>query len=128
VILPLVLRNKGHHAFRTTHPCGHFLRGAVGVAAMVAGFYATTRLPLTASTAISFTAPLFMILTAVFLLGEKVRWRRGLATIAGFIGVLVIVRPDSGALDEAAMIGLLGAFLVALSTTLLKRLSATEEP
>ena len=53
---------------------------------------------------------LFMILTAVFLLGEKVRWRRGLATIAGFIGVLVIVRPDSGALDEAAMIGLLGAF------------------
>jgi len=128
VILPLVLRNKGHHAFRTTHPYGHFLRGAVGVTSMVAGFYATTRLPLTDSTAISFTAPLFMILTAVFLLGEKVRWRRGLATIAGFIGVLVIVRPDSGALDEAAMAGLLGAFLVALSTTLLKRLSATEEP
>ncbi len=97
-----------------------------GVAAMVAGFYATTRLPLTNSTAISFTAPLFMILTAVFVLGEKVRWRRGLATMAGFIGVLVIVRPDSGALDEAAMIGLLGAFLVALSTTLLKRLSTTE--
>jgi drug/metabolite transporter (DMT)-like permease len=127
VILPLVLWGKGHHAFRTTHPYGHFLRGAVGVAAMVAGFYATTRLPLTDSTAISFTAPLFMILTAIFVLGEKVRWRRGLATIAGFIGVLVIVRPDSGALDEAAMIGLLGAFLVAFSTTLLKRLSATEE-
>jgi len=108
-ILPLVLRNKGAHAFRTTHPYGHFLRGAVGVAAMVAGFYATTRLPLTDSTAISFTAPLFMILTAVFLLGEKVRWRRGLATLAGFMGVLVIVRPDSGALDEAAIIGLLGA-------------------
>ena len=46
-ILRLVLRNKGHHAFRTTHPYGHFLRGAVGVAAMVAGLYATTRLPLT---------------------------------------------------------------------------------
>jgi drug/metabolite transporter (DMT)-like permease len=94
---------------------------------MVAGFYATTRLPLTDSTAISFTALLFMILTALFLLGAKVRWRRGLATIAGFLGVLVIVGPDSGALGEAAMIGLLGAFLVALSTTLLKRLSATEE-
>jgi drug/metabolite transporter (DMT)-like permease len=127
VILPLVLSGKGHHAFRTTHPDGHFLRGAVGVAATVAGFYATTRLPLTDSTAISFTAPLFMILTAIFVLGEKVRWRRGLATIAGFIGVLVIVRPDSGALDEAAMIGLLGALLVAFSTTLLKRQSAAEE-
>ena len=28
MILPLVLRNKGHHAFRTTHPYDHFLRGA----------------------------------------------------------------------------------------------------
>jgi drug/metabolite transporter (DMT)-like permease len=126
-ILPFVLRKKGHHAFRTTHFYGHFLRGAVGVAAMVAGFYAVTRLALTDSTAISFTAPLFMILTAIFMLGEKVRWRRGLATVAGFIGVLVMVRPDSGTLDVAAMVGLFAAFLVALSTTLIKRLSATEE-
>jgi drug/metabolite transporter (DMT)-like permease len=126
-ILPFVLSKKGHHAFRTTHFYGHFLRGAVGVAAMVGGFYATTRLPLTDSTAISFTAPLFMILTAIFLLGEKVRWRRGLATVAGFVGVLVMVRPDSGTLDVAAMVGLFAAFLVALSTTLIKRLSGTEE-
>jgi drug/metabolite transporter (DMT)-like permease len=94
---------------------------------MVAGFYATTRLPLTDSTAISFTAPLFMILTAIFLLGETVRWRRGLATLAGFIGVLVMVRPDSGTLDLAAAVGLFAAFLAALSTTLIKRLSSTEE-
>jgi drug/metabolite transporter (DMT)-like permease len=126
-ILPFVLTKKGHQAFRTTHLSGHFLRGAVSVAAMVAGFYATTRLPLTDSTAISFTAPLFMILTAIFLLGEKVKWRRGLATLAGFTGVLVMVRPDRGALDAAAMVGLFGALLVALSTTFVKRLSATEE-
>ncbi len=125
-ILPFILLEKGHHAFRTTHHWGHFLRGAIGVGAMVAGFYATTRLPLTDSTAISFTAPLFMIITAVLLLGETVRWRRGLATFVGFIGVLVMVRPDSGALDMAAIVGLFGAALVALSTTLIKRLSATE--
>src|SRR5216683_1765172 len=75
--LPFVLLKKGRRAFRTTHFYGHFLRAAIGVAAIIAGFYATTRLPLTDSTAISFTAPLFMILTAIFLLGEKVRWRRG---------------------------------------------------
>jgi drug/metabolite transporter (DMT)-like permease len=68
-----------------------------------------------------------MILTAILLLGEKVRWRRGLATVAGFIGVLVMVRPDSGTLDVAAMVALFAAFLAALSTTLIKRLSATEE-
>jgi drug/metabolite transporter (DMT)-like permease len=124
--LPFVLLKKGRRAFRTTHFYGHFLRAAIGVAAIIAGFYATTRLPLTDSTAISFTAPLFMILTAIFLLGEKVRWRRGLATVAGFIGVLVMVRPDSGTLDVAAMVGLFVAFLAALSTTLIKRLSTTE--
>jgi drug/metabolite transporter (DMT)-like permease len=126
-ILPFVLLKPGRQAFRTTHFRGHFLRSAIGVAALVAGFYATTRLPLTDSTAISFTAPLFMILTAIFLLGEKVRWRRGLATVAGFIGVLIMVRPDGGTLDVAAMVGLFAAFLGALSTTLIKRLSATEE-
>lgn len=125
-ILPFVLLKRGRHALRTTHFSGHFLRGALGVAALVAGFYATTRLPLTASTAISFTAPLFMILTAIFLLGEKVRWRRGLATVVGFIGVLVMVRPDRGTLEVGAMVGLFAAFLGALSTTLIKRLSATE--
>jgi drug/metabolite transporter (DMT)-like permease len=125
-ILPFALLKPGRDALRTTHFYGHFLRGALGVAAIVAGFYATTRLPLTDSTAISFTAPLFMILTAIFLLGEKVRWRRGLATVAGFIGVLVMVRPDSGTLDLGAMVGLFAAFLGALSTTLIKRLSATE--
>jgi drug/metabolite transporter (DMT)-like permease len=125
--LPFVLFKPGRHAFRTTHFCSHFLRGAVGVAGLVAGFYATTRLPLTDSTAISFTAPLFMILTAIFLLGEKVRWRRGFATVAGFIGVLVMVRPDGGTLDVAAVVGLFAAFLAAFSTTLIKRLSATEE-
>jgi len=124
--LPFVLLKKGRRAFRTTHFYGHFLRAATGVAAIIAGFCATTRLPLTDSTAISFTAPLFMILTAIFLLGEKVRWRRGLATVAGFIGVLVMVRPDSGTLDVAAMVGLFAAFLAALSTTLIKRLSTTE--
>src|SRR5208282_5543781 len=88
-ILPFVLLKPGRQAFRTTHFRGHFLRGAIGVAALVAGFYATTRLPLTDSTAISFTAPLFMILTAIFLLGEKgalaagARHRRRLYRCAG---------------------------------------------
>jgi drug/metabolite transporter (DMT)-like permease len=126
-ILPFVLLKPGRHAFRTTHFIGHFLRGALGVAAVVAGFYATTQLPLTDSTAISFTAPLFMILTAIVLLGEKVRWRRGLATVFGFVGVLVMVRPDSGTFEVGAMVGLFAALLGALSTTLIKRLSATEE-
>ncbi|MBV9858783.1 MAG: DMT family transporter [Alphaproteobacteria bacterium] len=124
--LPFVLHKKGHGAFRTIHPFGHLLRGGVGVAAMMASFFATARLPLTTSTAISFTTPLFMIPIAVLLLGEIVRWRRGLATLAGFLGVLIMVRPDTSSLDPAAMIGLFAALLSALSVILIKRLSGTE--
>jgi len=40
--LPFVLLKKGRRAFRTTHFYGHFLRAAIGVAAIIAGFYATT--------------------------------------------------------------------------------------
>jgi drug/metabolite transporter (DMT)-like permease len=124
--LPFLWRARGRHAFRTTHPLGHFLRGVLSVASMIAGFYATTQLPLTTSTAISFTSPMFMIPVAIVLLGESVRWRRGLATFVGFLGVLVMVRPDRAIFDGAVLVGLLAALLAALSTTLIKRLSKTE--
>src|ERR1700761_7313684 len=65
---PFILSKKGHHAFRTIHPVGLLMRGAIGVAGMLTAFFATTHLPLTTSTAISFTTPLFMIPIAVLLL------------------------------------------------------------
>ena len=62
------------------------------------------------------------------MLREKVRWRRWSATIVGFIGVLVMVRPGSGSLQPGAAVALLNALASATSILLVRRLSDSEKP
>ena len=114
-------------ALHTAHPFMHWWRGSVGVIAMFAGYYSVKHLPLALSTSISFASPLFVVVLAVLFLGETVRWRRWLATILGFVGVLVMVRPTQG-IDPAALFGLLGAAMSAFSIVLTKRMPVSERP
>ncbi len=125
-VLPLlpILLTLGATAFRTNHPWIHIARASVGAGAMICGFYALEYLPLANVVALGFTTPLFVIFAAVILLGEKVRWRRWSATAIGFLGVLVIVRPNDllGSGTELAVLAALGTALgIAIATTLLKR-------
>jgi len=107
-------------------PWMHVLRSIVGVSGMFCGFYAITHLPLATATAISFTKPLFLIVLAVIFLGEIVRWRRWTATAIGFLGVLIVLRPGSETFSFAMIIALLGSFLIADVTVLVKKLSVTD--
>jgi drug/metabolite transporter (DMT)-like permease len=129
-IIPLLpfLFQGGFGSFRTAHPFQHLFRGTLGVIGMFMGYWSVTKLPLALSTAISFTAPLYMIFMAVLFLGETVRWRRGTATFAGFLGVLVIVRPFNGEISLPMIVALAGAFISACTITLVKRMSGTERP
>lgn len=95
---------------------------------MLCIFYAITHMELAAATALAYARPLFLIVLAVFFLGEAVRWRRWLATACGFGGVLMILRPDVGALNDAAWAALAAAFLMACVITIIKRMSDTEKP
>jgi drug/metabolite transporter (DMT)-like permease len=128
-IIPLLpfLFQGGLGAFRTARPMQHILRGILGVTGMFLGYWSVTQLPLATSTAISFTAPLYMIFMAVLFLGETVRWRRWSATLVGFLGVIVIVRPFNGEIHLATVVALLSAFISACTITLVKRLSSTEK-
>jgi len=107
---------------------GHFWRTAMGTTSMVLGFYAVSMLPLADATAIAFSQPLFSVVVAAVIAGEKVRWRRWSATIVGFAGVLVMVRPGAESLQPGALIALANAATVALSILLVKRLSDSETP
>jgi|SRR5580658_105078 drug/metabolite transporter (DMT)-like permease len=124
-LLPIFLAG-GLRAFRTARPLQHLLRGLVGVTGMFLGFYAVARLPLATSTAISFTTPLYMIVMAVLFLGEQVRWRRWTATLVGFAGVVIIVRPFDGVVSPPELLALASAFIASIAITLVKRLSGTE--
>ncbi|EKV31896.1 hypothetical protein C882_2960 [Caenispirillum salinarum AK4] len=112
----------------TKRPGMHLLRVLFGSATMLCIFYAITHMELAAATALAYARPLFLIVLAVVFLGEAVRWRRWLATACGFGGVLMILRPDVGAMNDAAWAALMAAFLMACVITIIKRMSTTERP
>ncbi len=75
-------------------------------------------MPIANAVAIYFTMPFFVAGLAGPLLGERVRVHRWLAIIAGFIGVLIMVRPGAGMFEPAAVLALISAFAYALGQTL----------
>ena len=75
-------------------------------------------MPIANAVAIYFTMPFFVAGLAGPLLGERVRVHRWMAIIAGFIGVLIMVRPGAGVFEPAAVLALISAFAYALGQTL----------
>ena len=126
LLLPLAWR-AGADRLRSRQPGIHVLRGLVGAPAVVAGFTALTLIPLADFMALTFTTPLFIIVMAVLVLGEQVRWRRWSATAIGFLGVLIMIRPGSGSLEVGALCTLGMALGIAGAAVLVKRLPP-EEP
>ena len=67
---------------------------------------AISQIPLANASAIFQALPLVITLGAALVFGEPVGWRRWLAIAAGFIGVLVIVRPGAEGFNQAALLAL----------------------
>lgn len=125
VIGPLLLRQRVA-PWRTRHLKLHLVRSAAGGLAIIIGFYAFTVIPLADATAIGFTTPLFVTVLAVMFLDEQVGWRRWSATVAGFVGVVVIVQPGGDDFDPIALIVLIQALCIASSVVIVKRFPARE--
>lgn len=122
---PLLLRH-GPGLLRTTQLPRYVVRCVVGVASMFAGFWAIGHLPLAHAISLTYSAPLFVTIAAVFWLGEQVRARRWTAVIVGFIGVLVIVRPGTDGFSAGSLVAVLAAILSGIVAIQIKQLSRTE--
>lgn len=130
------LCHAGLGAMRTNRLGAYTWRSFLSLLSMLCGFTALTLMPFDQAIALSFTVPLFATIGAAVFLHEVVRARRWSATIIGFIGVLLILRPGlggmeiSGAANTAAMIGaglsILSAMLSAFITLIVKDLARTE--
>ncbi len=121
MLLPWVLRQGGSNLL-TPQPGLHLLRAVTGFLALICLVYALSRLIFADAIALSFTTPLWMIITAAVLLRETAGSRRALATAFGFGGVLVIVRPHMNP-DPAMLAALASAFLGSLSLAFVRKLS-----
>ena len=125
--LPLIARH-GWPILRTDKIGFYVARCVIGIIGMMAGFWAIVHLPLAQAIALSYSSPLFVTIGAVLFLGEIVRLRRWSAVAAGFIGVLVIVRPGTDSMTAGAMIAVMAAALSGMTTVSIKFLSRSEPP
>ena len=119
VLRPRIVRpNLRLHAART-------LAGWGGVTLM---FAAVQLIPLSDATAITFLNPIFAMLLAFAVLGEKVGPWRWVAAGLAFGGALVLIRPGGGAFEPGALVALAAAAVMGTEVTVLKFLAGREKP
>jgi drug/metabolite transporter (DMT)-like permease len=104
------------------------LRGAILGIAYLGFVLAIAAMPIANAVAIYFTMPFFVAGLADPILGERVRPHRWLAICAGFIGVLIIVRPGFGQFEPAAILALISALGYAVGQMIGRPLSQQIPP
>ena len=104
----------------------HLLRTVLATGAMFGFFFGLARMPLVNALTIAFTAPLIVTALSVPFLGEHVGWRRWLAVVAGFMGVLIVLRPGEVMFTPASIAVLIAAFCWAGLSLTARKLASTE--
>jgi drug/metabolite transporter (DMT)-like permease len=104
----------------------HLARGLILYVSYTCYYLGLARLPMADVIALTFTVPLFVTVLGVAVLGERVRARRWLALGAGFIGVLIILRPGISLFEPAALLPIGSALAYATSAVMARRLGSTE--
>lgn len=132
IILWLWQQGQLSDGLKPVNILGHVWRGLIGATAMVLTFSGLALLPLPEVTAIGYATPMFTVLFAAVLLGERVRFFRLSAVALGLIGVMIVVAPrlSLGDYTNAATLGalfVLGASVLrALVQIHVRRLVQTE--
>jgi drug/metabolite transporter (DMT)-like permease len=124
VLFPL----RGASLVKTGHLRWHALRALMFVAMTGINFWALQYLQLAVTSSIYFVVPIIIALLAAPLLGEKLDRGRWAAILAGFAGVLVIVRPWSAEFHPAMLASIVNAVLYALFNLMTRRLAAYDSP
>ncbi|BAV64808.1 DMT family transporter [Sphingobium cloacae] len=106
----------------------HASRTVVGLVGMALNFGAFILLPPAEATTIGFTMPIFGTIMAALFLHEPTGIHRWGAVLLGFLGVVIMVQPDSGHFPMLGVaVALAGAFNTALVSILLRQLGRTEK-
>lgn len=125
VVLPVII-HIGFGTMKSKNIFNYACRLIFGVTNIVLSFYAFTKLDFAISTSLVYTRPLFTIVLAALFLRENVGWKRGLATLVGFIGILIVLDPGAMGLSLAEIAALLSAFFIAVTYIFIQKLSQTE--
>lgn len=125
-VLPLLLARP--RLLRRERLPTHVRRATSGFVATLGTFYAVANAPLATALAINYTAPLFATLGAMLFLGERVHALRGAALAAGFVGMLVVVRPGALPLTPGIAAAVISAVATAASYLAIRALVGRDDP
>jgi drug/metabolite transporter (DMT)-like permease len=129
VLIMLMVVQRRNLAVLRTHRTGwHVLRSILMAGSQFAFFYALMYLPLADVIIFAFAAPLIITALSRPFLGEFVGPWRWAAVVAGFVGVLIVVRPGVSVVHPAAFVALAGATCYSGLALTARKLSRTESP
>lgn len=126
IMAPFFIRSLHDHKIRYLFP--QAMRGILIASTTVLIFSAVKLMPLAEVMAIFFIEPLIVTLLSAIFLGEKIGWRRVSATLIGFSGALIVVRPSYEVFGFAAILPFGAAIFFAIYIILTRKLSQTENP
>jgi drug/metabolite transporter (DMT)-like permease len=124
-LLPFIIGRRWSELLHVQRTGLLVARGLIPIVGGISIVLALSTMPLADATALMFVSPLMLTALAVPLLKERVGLHRWSAVVIGFLGVLVVVRPGRGAMQGAALLPLLTAFLYALYQIATRVLSRT---
>ncbi len=125
-LVPFVMRLGLYRSLHTRRLPLHITRGAIHTTGMMLWFVALPLTTLAEITALGFTGPIFVTIGAALFLSEKVRLRRWMAVIVGFIGAMIIIRPGFGDIHLGVICILISTPIFSASNLISKALARTD--
>ena len=126
ILFVLVWLNGGPRTLITPRLPRVIARAFIIFAAYFSYYLALAALPVATTVALYFTAPLFITLLSVTMLKERVGPHRWAAVIAGFAGVIIMLRPGSDIFEWAALLAVFSGLAYGLSMITARQLGVTE--
>lgn len=128
LVLLVLLPRYGPDIVKTQRPGLQILRSCMLLASTTLYFAAIKFVSIAQASAISFIAPLLVMVLAGPMLKEKVTPARAMGVAVGFIGVLVVVRPGSALFQPASLLIVVSSLCYAIYQLLTRRVAGTDRP
>jgi drug/metabolite transporter (DMT)-like permease len=126
IMVPAMVPGSPLFALRTQRPVLQVMRGMALLGSSLLFISGLRFLPIAEASATSFVSPLFVTALSIFFLAEKVGLRRWFATAVGLMGVMIVLRPGTGAFHAAAFFPVVSAFAWACTLIMTRMMSGQE--
>ncbi len=127
-----VLGARSHVSMATRRPWEHLIRSVTGTVNICCAAYVAWALPLGTAQTLAYTSPLWFaagLVAVTFIRKERPDWGMAAAVAAGFLGVLIILRPDTSGIGLIpGLLGILTGISGAFATMMIRRLAMEGEP